>query len=256
MFVLGKHLSLQSNQAQAQSMSLFNFQSIFGKAKEKKAPEDEAKEWKKKLSKEMRRMDRDMNELVKAEKKASADCKKLAKQNQLPSVRLLAKEIVNIRKAQERMMTAKAQMNSASMALQSSISLMKVQGVVAKSTDVMVAMNELIKLPEVSKTMAEMAREMERAGLVESMIDDTFEMIEPDDMEMAADAEVNKVIEDLTSEIFAGAKAAPTGQPVGTGKGTSDIDANSRTRTAEEEAAEQAEIDADLKAMQSRLDAL
>lgn len=237
-------------------MSLFNFQSIFGKAKEKKTPEDEAKEWKKKLSKEMRHIDRDMNALTRAESKAASECKKLAKQNQLSSARLLAKEIVNTRKAKERMMTAKAQMNSASMALQSSISLMKVQGVVAKSTDVMVAMNGLIKLPEVSKTMAEMAREMERAGLVESMIDDTFEMIEPDDMETAADAEVNKVIEELTSEIFSGAKTAPTSRPIGTG-GSIGAAATTTTRTSvEEQDAEEAEIAADLKAMQSRLDAL
>jgi charged multivesicular body protein 3 len=233
-------------------MSLFNFQSLFGTPKEKKTPADEAKEWKKQLAKEMRHIDRDMNDLVKAEKRASVECKKLAKAEQLSSARLLAKEIVNTRKSRERMLVAKAQMNSVSMALQSNISLMKVQGVVAKSTEVMVAMNKLIKLPEVSKTMGEMAREMERAGLVESMIDDTFELMEPDDMEMAADAEVNKVIEELTSEIFAGAKAAPTSQPIGTGAGV----ATTTTRTAEEEAAEQAEIDADLKAMRSRLGAL
>ena len=246
---------IQSDQVRSQTMSLFNFESIFGKPKEKKSPADEAKEWKRQLSREMRRIDRDMNDLTRAEKNAAAECKKLAKQNQLPAAKLLAKEIVNTRKARERMMTAKAQLNSASMALQSSISLMKVQGVVAKSTEVMVAMNQLIKLPEVSKTMTAMAREMERAGLVESMISDTFEMIEPTDMDIAADAEVSKVIEELTSEIFAGAKSAPTSRPTGTAIG-SGATATVGTRSAEEEAAAQAEMDADLKAMQSRLGAL
>ena len=42
----------------------------------------------------------------------------------------------------------------------------------------MAAMNGLMKLPEISETMKGMAQEMERAGIIEEMIDDTFAMTE------------------------------------------------------------------------------
>lgn len=42
----------------------------------------------------------------------------------------------------------------------------------------MAAMNGLMKLPEISETMKGMAQEMERAGIIEQMIDDTFAMTE------------------------------------------------------------------------------
>ena len=86
---------IQSDQVRSQTMSLFNFESIFGKPKEKKSPADEAKEWKRQLSREMRRIDRDMNDLTRAEKNAAAECKKLAKQNQLPAAKLLAKTLLH-----------------------------------------------------------------------------------------------------------------------------------------------------------------
>lgn len=45
-----------------------------------------------------------------------------------------------------------------------------------RSTAVMGAMNKVVKLPELQKTMLEMAREMERAGLIEETVNDALEM--------------------------------------------------------------------------------
>ena len=148
---------------------------FFGSPAPKLDPLEEAKEWKRKLAKEMRRMDRETDDMKRMEKKVLAECKKLVKSNQIKTVReIYGREIIRNRKTIERIMTAKAQMNSVSMALQSSIALMKVQGVMSKSTDIMKAMRGLIGIPEVNATMQEMAREMERAGLVEEMIADAF----------------------------------------------------------------------------------
>lgn len=51
--------------------------------KKKADPTEEAKLWKRNLSKEMRKLDRDIAEQERNEKKAAAEIKKLAKINQL-----------------------------------------------------------------------------------------------------------------------------------------------------------------------------
>lgn len=220
-------------------------------------------------------MDKDVEDLRRAEKKALEECKKLAKQHQLGASKILAKEIVRTRKAIERNMTAKAQMNSVSMALQSSVALLKIQGVMSKSTDVMKAMSQLISLPEMTATMAAMAREMERAGLVEDMVADAFALtggairqrpylliklrtslnlctsyhiLEPDDLDMEADVEVNKVIEEITSELLAPAGMVPT-------KAIARPQA-SQAAGVDEDPVDTAAMDADLSAMQARLGTL
>jgi charged multivesicular body protein 3 len=158
----------------------------------------------------------------------------------------LAKEIVTIRKAKERLMTAKSQMNSVSMTLSTSMSMLKVQGTLAKSTEVMKQMNALVKLPELNETIKAMAREMMHAGFIEDTIDDTFAILEPDDLETQADVEVNNVIAELTNDILAPAGLAPTTK----------IASKEKVSRPELSEAEEAAAQADLLALQARHNAL
>lgn len=64
----------------------------------------------------------------------------------------------------------------------------------SQSTEVMQAMQQLVKMPEVAKTMQEMSREMMKAGIMEEMMEDTFEGLEDqEELEEAAQEEVDKV---------------------------------------------------------------
>ena len=54
-------------------------------------------------------------------------------------------------------------------------------------------MQELVKLPEISKTMQDMSREMCKAGIMEEMLEDTMDTLEPEEMEEEVQAEVDKV---------------------------------------------------------------
>lgn len=186
---------------------------IFGDHEPRLSPEDSAKNWKKALKKEMREMDRGVTRLATAEKNAIKECKKLAKSGNPAAAKLLAREVVNIRKAKNRMHASKAQLNSVVMSLQLSIANLKVQGCLSKSTDIMAAMGSLMKLPELQDSMMSMAREMEKAGLVDEIIQDTFEMAEPD-IDIEADAEVSKIMNEITSGIFTKESDVGTSQPV------------------------------------------
>ena len=84
----------------------------------------------------------------------------------------------------------------------------RVAGAMSQSTEVMQAMQQLVKVPEVAKTMQEMSKEMMKAGILEEMMEDTFEGLEDqDELEEAAQEEVDKVYTCITC-LF---KLPPTG---------------------------------------------
>jgi len=116
----------------------------------------------------------------------------------------------------------------------------------AASTDVMQCMNDAIKLPALRAQMMEMSREMEKAGLIEEMIGDAMEdAMGGEELEDAANDEVDKVLEELAVGMFEGVK------------GEEDIKSLPQKPAAaaavEEETQEEAE---ELDAMKSRLQAL
>lgn len=195
-------------------MSWFSGINLFGNAPPVLSAEDQAKEWRKQLKTEIRSMDRDIKKLGRAEAGALKECKKLAKKGQHLAARVLAKEIVNTRKATARMYASKAQLNSAEMNLKMNIGMIKVQGCLSKSVEVMAAMNQLVKVPELRETMHNMAKEMEKAGIIDEIISDTMEMVEPDDLELEADAEVSKIMQELTADILTPDTATPNKAPV------------------------------------------
>jgi len=111
----------------------------------------------------------------------------------------------------------------------------------------MKVMNQLIKLPELQKTMLTMSREMERAGLIEEMVSSTMDELDGDDVEDETALEIDKVVTELTGDLFKGKEAdsaLPSALPA-------------RPQPAEAEAAPApAEADEDLETMKARLMAL
>lgn len=78
------------------------------------------------------------------------------------------------------------------------IAILKVAGSLQKSGEVMKLVNQLARLPELSLSMQQMSMEMTKAGIMEEMIGDTMEMMDDDDIEEAADEEVNNVLFQIT----------------------------------------------------------
>jgi len=119
---------------------------------------------------------------------------------------------------------------------------LKVSGSLQKSTEVMAAMQKLVKLPEIAATMQEMSREMTKAGILEEMIEDTMESLEDtDEIEEEAQGEVDKVLWELTDGKLGEAPSVPIAAPSGAGP------AAKETEEDEEE---------DLEEMKNRLEAL
>jgi len=111
--------------------------------------------------------------------------------------------------------------------------MIKVTGSLQKSTEIMKLSNALIKLPQISQTMREMSMEMTKvrkhinvhsnidvlsfkAGIMEEMLEDTLDMDEDEELEDEADAEVDKVLFELTNGKLGEAGSVSTELPVST----------------------------------------
>lgn len=107
----------------------------------------------------------------------------------------------------------------------------KVTGSLQKSTEIMKLSNQLVKLPQISQSMREMSMEMTKvrsllsryfrvgltssqAGILEEMMDETLAMDEDEEIEEEADAEVDKILFDLTNGKLGLAGPAETAPPV------------------------------------------
>ncbi|KZT36831.1 hypothetical protein SISSUDRAFT_920936 [Sistotremastrum suecicum HHB10207 ss-3] len=130
--------------------------------------------------------------------KVRTSLKKLAAKGDTKSARILARELVRSNKQKDRLHTSKARLGSIGMHLNQQLALVKVTGSLQKSTEIMKLSNDLIKLPQISAVMREMSMEMTKAGIMEEMLDDTLAVEEDDEIEEEADAEVEKVLFELT----------------------------------------------------------
>ncbi|KAJ8271647.1 hypothetical protein COCON_G00105060 [Conger conger] len=213
---------------------------LFGK--HEKDPKVQVSEWSGKIRKEMRGMDRQIRDIQREQEKVKRSIKDAAKKGQRDVCVILAKEIIQSKKAISKLYATKAHLNSVLLNMKNQLAVMRMAGAMQKSTEVMKAMQNLVKIPEVQATMRELSKEMTKAGIIEEMMEDTFENMEDEDMEEAADAEVEKILFDITAGALGKAPsnvtdALPELEPAGA-------------------AAEPEEEEEDLDEMQERLAAL
>ena len=215
---------------------------LFGKAPD---PKEQVQEWGKKIRKEGYNLDRQINAIKREEMKVTKSLKEAAKKGDKDVCHILAKEIINSRKAVTRLYTAKANLNSVQLQMKNQLATVKVAGALSSSAEVMKSMNALVKLPETQKTMMELSKEMMKAGVIEEMLEDTMEGLDAEEeMEEAAQEEIDKIIFELTTGKLG---EAPTAV-----KDTLPAPVASKPMPAEESE----ESEGELEEMQSRLEAL
>ena len=138
---------------------------LFGKSK----PADPGalvKEWSKAIRKEGYGLDRQIRQIQRQEQAAIRSIKEASKKGDSASAKILAKEVVHSRKAVSKIYTAKANLNSVDMQMKAQAAQIRVSGSLSKSADVMKAMHQLIKVPEIQKTMQEMSKEMMKVQML------------------------------------------------------------------------------------------
>ncbi|XP_010178300.1 PREDICTED: charged multivesicular body protein 3 [Mesitornis unicolor] len=196
-------------------------------------------EWSLKIRKEMRVIDRQIRDIQREEEKVKRSIKDAAKKGQKDVCVILAKELIRSRRAVSKLYASKAHMNSVLMGMKNQLAVLRVAGSLQKSTEVMKAMQNLVKIPEIQATMRELSKEMMKAGIIEEMLEDTFEGLEDqEEMEEEAEMEIDKILFEITAGALGKAPskvtdALPEPEPMG--------------------AAAAVDEEEDIEAMQSRL---
>lgn len=165
----------------------------------KKKPEELVRKWRREIRSGERQIDRQINSINMEENKIKTSLKQAAKKGDKKICTMLAKEIINSRKAKNKLYESKAQLNSILMSLQQQMATIKISGTIKDSTQIMQKINQLVKVPEISETMQQFSKEMTKAGIIQEMVSDAIEMGDEDEVEMEAEEEVDKVLFELTN---------------------------------------------------------
>lgn len=216
---------------------------LFGRTPDK-PPKEMVNEWSGKIRKEMRVIDRQIRDIQREEEKVKRSIKEAAKKGQKDVCVILAKEMIQSKRAVTKLYASKAQMNSVQLSMKNQLALLRVSGSLQKSTEVMKAMQSLIKVPEIQATMRDLSKEMMKAGIIEEMLEDTFESMEDsEDMEEAAEEAVDNILFEITAGALGKAPSKVTDE-------LPEMMSGGATAASDEESEE------DIEEMQSRLAAL
>ena len=168
------------------------------------------RKWQSELRKEQRAVDRQIRDIERTRKSVEKDVRAAAKRGDTKSCRILAREMVRAKSTVARLYTNKANLNSVGLKLGEQLATVSAVGHLEKSASVMAAMSKLMNQGEMAKSLAEMSREMMKAGVIEEMVNDGIESaLDEEDLEEEADAEVAKVLADVAGDQIVAADLDP-----------------------------------------------
>ncbi|PNH07871.1 Vacuolar protein sorting-associated protein 2 1 [Tetrabaena socialis] len=171
---------------------------LFGK---KKTPAELLRENKRQLDKAIRELDRERAGLQQQEKKTIAEIKKMAKEGQMESVKVMAKSLVRNRHAVTKMYGLKSELQAVSLRLATLKSTQAMADAMRGATKAMRAMNRRMNLPNLQNIMREFERQNERMEMTSEMmgdaVDDALQASGDEGEEEETDSLVNQVLDEI-----------------------------------------------------------
>jgi len=190
----------------------------------KPTPEEQKRKCNALVRSNVRKLDRDIQQLKAAEVKTKnliLQASKRAQRNPSQAnqaaqdTRIFARELIRARKQNARLATSKAQLQSVQMQVNEAFSVRKIEGSIRASTGIMKDVNTLVRLPELTGTMRELSQELVRAGIIEEMVGDSLpdnELLEGEDDE--AEAEVDKILIEILKDRLPAAQNPEEALPI------------------------------------------
>lgn len=165
----------------------------------KETPEEAMKKYKRSLDKTVRDLERERSKLAQQEKKITMEMKKMAKQDQMDAVKIMARDLVRTRKYQQKMYRMKTQIQGVSLRIQTMQSTQQMAKAMVGVTKAMRGMNEKMNIPAMQQVMREFERQNEMMGMKEEMMNDAIDDVMDDDMEEEGETEmeINKVMDEV-----------------------------------------------------------
>jgi len=155
-------------------------------------------------------------DLQRAQKVAEKEIKAAAKENRLDAARILARQLVASRKTAGRLAMARANLMDLSNELKIQQSTLRTANAMKSSTQASKAMSNLIKIPQLQKTVREMSKEMYTAGMLGEAMEDAMDIaMGGEDIEEETAEAVDKVLNEVAGDVIANLVNAPLGRKTG-----------------------------------------
>ncbi|XP_054159406.1 charged multivesicular body protein 2a-like [Oppia nitens] len=168
---------------------------LFGK---KKTPEELLRQNQRALNKAVRDLDRERTKMEAQEKKLIADIKKMAKDNQMDAVKIMAKDLVRTRRYVKKFILMKANIQAIGLKVQTLRSQNAMAMAMKGVTRALQSMNKQMNLPQIQRIMQEFERQSEIMDMKEEMMNDAIDDVMGDEEdEEESEAVVSQVLDEL-----------------------------------------------------------
>lgn len=142
-----------------------------------------------KMKHHMRSIDRDIKKHEAQLAATREEARSLVQKRQLPASRIILRYSKVVEKSIERLTAARGQFESMDRAIEKSVRGLKLREVIESTTEITQHLNSLMRLPEVRESATQLAREFERLGLAQGLMDDSLESMADPDGDVNADVE-------------------------------------------------------------------
>lgn len=177
------------------------------------------------VNKVLRELEREKIKMQQQENKIIAEIKKMAKEGQMESVRILAKDLVRTRNYEKKFNVMKANFRAISMKLltfRSYSSMMEAMNNIVTSLRML---NKHFQLPQIQKILQEFEIQNDISSLKESTINERLDdVFMDDDDDIETEDVVNKVLDELGLEITDQLSKLPESKNLTNVQPTSDSD--------------------------------
>jgi len=161
-------------------------------------PTEVLREQKRMVDRSVRSLESERSKLKLQEKKLIGEMKKMAQENQLKSVKIMAKDLIRIRKHQEKFINLQAQLRAVSLQMQAMASTQALTDSMKSATKAMRMMNRQMKLPVLQKIMQEFAKQSEMMEMGQEVMGDAIDDAMEDEEDVAESEQVvNQVLDEI-----------------------------------------------------------
>jgi len=147
-----------------------------GAGNQKLTPQEQLREHKRGIRKAVREVDRERTKLQQQEKKLVQEIKRMAKQNQIGPVRVMAKDLVRIRNQVTKFYSMKSQLQAVEIRLQTMRSTEAMSQALSGVAKSMASFNKSMQLPKINEMMKEFYKENQRMEMTQEMMDEGIDM--------------------------------------------------------------------------------
>lgn len=180
---------------------------LFGR---RKTPEEMLRQNQRALNKAMRDLDRERAKMEQQEKKIINDIKKMAKENQMDAVKIMAKDLVRTRRYVKKFILMRANIQAVSLKIQTLRSQNAMAQAMKGVTKAMQNMNKQLNLPQIQKIMQEFEKQSEIMDMKEEILNDAIDdAMGDEDDEEESDAIVTQILDELGLDLSDKLKELP-----------------------------------------------